>query len=222
MSAKKAPTIKSPQQDRSKETLRKLLEATETILAREPAEELSVRQVLKLSGVSNGSFYSRFSGKEALIKECWKGLVETVNETIDQNFDKLIDRPLAEKVRCLMEWQVKRFTRYKGIFRAYLNLMRTTNLKPTAHNLKSYAEFGSKTTAFLMASVDEIRHPDPVHAIDMAGYVTFAAARELIFYPQSPHASSMKMSQAKLIDELTYVFLSCLCYEPPDRRKTKR
>lgn len=210
----KATTIKTPQQDRSKETLKKLLEATETLLSKEPAEELSLRQVLKLSGVSNGSFYSRFPNKEALIKECWKSLVDTVSENINENFDELIDRPLAEKVRCLMEWQVKRFHKYKGVFRAYLNLLRTTQLKPTSQNLKSYAELGKKTTAFLMASADEIKHPDPVHAIDIAGFVTFAAARELIFFPKSPHASSMKMSRAKLVDELTYVFLSCLCYEP--------
>lgn len=216
MPRKNKATLSSPQQDRSRETLRKILDATETILSQKPAAELSIRQVLKLSGVSNGSFYSRFPNKDALIKECWKGLVETVGENINRNFDEYIDRPLAEKVHLLMEWQIKRYYKYREVFRAFLNLMRTTDLKPTARNMTSYAAYGKTTTDFLMASQDEIKHPDPVHAIDIATFVTFAAARELILYPHTPHASSMKMPQAKMIDELSNVFLSILVCSPGD------
>ena len=210
MSRKSGASVNKPQQDRSRETLRKLLEATETILSKEPAEELSVRQVLKLSGVSNGSFYSRFENKEALIKECWKSLVETVNDNLERNFDELLEKPLEEKVHKLIGWQIQRYYQYRGVFRAYLNLLRTTNLKPTKKNLTSYADHGRTTTEFLMASASEIKHPDPVHAIDIAVFVTYASARELIFAPQAPHASSMKMSKKKLTDELTNVFLSIL------------
>jgi len=214
MARKKIEGANSPQQERSRETFRRLLEATETILAKEPAEELSVRQVLKLSGVSNGSFYSLFPNKEALIKECWKCLVETVDENISRDFDELVDRPLNEKVRSILESQIKRYFKYRGVFRAYLNLMRTTDMKPTSQNLKQYAQYGKKTKALLMTSSEEIKHPDPTHAINMAEFVTFASARELIFHPQTPHASSLKMSQKKMVEELTNVYLAILNYEP--------
>ncbi len=215
MAANKESKLKIPQQERSKETLQKLLDATETILSQEPAKELSLRQVLKLSGVSNGSFYSRFPNKEALIRECWKSLVATVDENVDRNVDELTDQPLETKVHHLLKWQVNRYHKYKGVFRAYLNLARTTQLRPTDDNLKSYAKLGKKTRDFLMASASEINHPNPEHAIEIACFVTYSAARELIFYPHLPHASSMKMSKTKLINELTYVFLSCLCWKAP-------
>jgi len=211
----KKSKIKVPQQERSRETLQKLLDATESILSQEPAQELSVRQVLKLSGVSNGSFYSRFANKEALLKECWKSLIATVDENVNRNVEELIDQPLKTKVHHLLKWQVNRYYKYKGVFRAYLNLARTTQLRPTEENLSSYAKLGKKTRDFLMASTDEINHPNPEHAIEIACFVTYSAARELVFYPHLPHASSMTMSKTKLIDELTYVFLSCLCWESP-------
>jgi AcrR family transcriptional regulator len=214
MPSQKTDAINTPQQERSRETLRKLLEATETLLAKEPAKELSVRQVLKLSGVSNGSFYAMFPNKEALIKECWKSLVETVDDNINKNFEDLMGLSLAEKVHRLLEMQVKRYFKYRGVFRAYLNLMRTTNLKPTSRNMSQYAQYGKRTRELLLASKDEIKHPEPLHAISIAEFVTFAAARELIFHPHTPHASSMKLTQKKMVDELTNVYLAMLNYVP--------
>ena len=214
MPAKKMSDMRSPQQQRSQETLRKLLDATEAILSEGSPESFSLRQVLKRSGVSNGAFYARFDNKEALIKACWMSLVESVDENIDANFADLLDRPLAEKVDALLRWQVERYYRYRGVFTAYLNLLRTTQLKPTRVNLRRYAELGRKTTDFLMASVDEIQHPEPERAIDIAVYVTYAAARELIFFPKGPHASSMKMSKDELVKQLSHVFLATLCYPP--------
>lgn len=207
---KHSPETRSPQQDRSKETLRKILVATEELLSKEPAEELSIRQVLALSGVSNGSFYSRFANKDALIKECWKGLVESLDEEWDLKFDEFEFNSLSERVGYLVKWQVDRFYKHRGLYRAYVNLLRTTDLKPTRQNLYAYAKLEDKRTRFLMVSADEIAHPDPRHAIKMAIFVTYAAARELVFYPQMPHASSIKMSKSRLIKELTSVFLSCL------------
>lgn len=206
--------FRPPQQNRSRQTLQRLLEASEKILSTKSVEELSVREVLKESGVSNGSFYSRFGNKDSFLKACWNELVLTLEENLDKYFDEYRDRPLAEKIRFLVERQVSRYYKYKGLFRAFSNIVRNSDLLSSTQTTKSYRESQQKLVDFLMDSADEIRHPDPVSAIKIAEFVTAAAARELVLFPKSFHASTVTAKKSKLIEDLSHLFLSYLRFEP--------
>jgi len=59
--------IASKQELKSKETIRRIHEASKTILMTQGYEQLSIKNICKEAGVSNGSFYHHFDSKDDLL-----------------------------------------------------------------------------------------------------------------------------------------------------------
>src|SRR3546814_3035933 len=58
---------KNPSQERSRATVNALVEATARILVKEGFDKASTNHIAELAGVSVGSLYQYFPGKEALV-----------------------------------------------------------------------------------------------------------------------------------------------------------
>ena len=55
--------MRQPQQQRSAQTLEKVILAAEKILRERTASDLTIARIVKDSGVSVGGIYARFAGK---------------------------------------------------------------------------------------------------------------------------------------------------------------
>lgn len=60
--------VREPQQERSRKTLRRIVETAQSLLAREGPDSLTVTGIARRAHASVGSFYARFDGKEELIR----------------------------------------------------------------------------------------------------------------------------------------------------------
>lgn len=206
----KSEKAKVPQQERSRETLQRLLDATESILNESTYEALTVREVLRVSGVSNGSFYARFSGVEALLQELWRVVTQSMDEFFDEATLARTDWKLSERVRWVVERRIDRFVKYRGLMRAFTMLIATGRLPVQDAERQQYRESRKTLTTFLLVAADEIRHPDPAKAIELAEFTVAATARSLILFPDAPHAATIQISIAKLKQEMTQLFLAYL------------
>ncbi|MEM8680125.1 MAG: TetR/AcrR family transcriptional regulator [Planctomycetota bacterium] len=205
--------MKQPRQQRSRETLQRVLTATEELLCDQTLEQLTIREILKRANVSTGSFYARFDGKEALIQAIWDELRLTVDEFLEA--DPLpAGAPLSERATLLVTQRVKRYRKYRGIFRAFILRLRQGLPPLSDEDRRAYLRSQKKLITFFMRSKREIRHPDPERAIAFAEFAMSSAARELILYPTSPHASTIKTTQRQLVDELTQMFVGYLTSSP--------
>lgn len=83
-----------PQQDRSRETLRRLVEAADRVLREKSFGEATVEEICEEAGYTVGAFYARFSGKEALFGE----LEERLEEAIESRLEPLLDPQRARGV----------------------------------------------------------------------------------------------------------------------------
>lgn len=200
----------NPQQERSRATLQRLLEATETILNESSYDALTVREVLRVSGVSNGSFYARFDGVEGLLQELWRVVTDSMDEFFDEAAMTRNDWQLAERVRWVVERRIDRFVKYRGLMRAFTMLIATGRLPVHDHERQQYRESRKTLVRFLMACESEIVHPDPAKAIELAEFAVAAAARSLILFPDAPHAATVQISVVRLKHELTQMFLGYL------------
>jgi AcrR family transcriptional regulator len=72
--------VRPPQQDRSRDTYVRILDATECLLEDREFDAVRIEQVLSEARVSAGSFYSRFEGKEALLQALLSRYTEGVVE----------------------------------------------------------------------------------------------------------------------------------------------
>lgn len=60
--------IREPLQERSRETLHRIFEAAERLMADRPFEKITVQQIVKAAGTTTGAFYTRFKDKDALLE----------------------------------------------------------------------------------------------------------------------------------------------------------
>ena len=58
----------APQQDRSRQTLERLLDATEQIIRTRGVDAVTIPEVARAARSSVGSFYARFTSKAALLQ----------------------------------------------------------------------------------------------------------------------------------------------------------
>lgn len=60
--------IRKPQQERSRDTLQRMFDAAERLMAERPFEKITVQQIVKEAGTTTGAFYTRFKDKDALLE----------------------------------------------------------------------------------------------------------------------------------------------------------
>ncbi len=75
--------VKRPRQQRSQQTLERILEAAEACISEVGFEGATIAQTVKRADSSVGAFYSRFQDKEALLRVLLERFTEEVSVTID-------------------------------------------------------------------------------------------------------------------------------------------
>lgn len=77
--------VKRPVQQRSQQTLERILQAAETCIAQVGFERATIADIVKLADSSVGSFYTRFKDKDALLRCLLDRFVDEVSVTIDSS-----------------------------------------------------------------------------------------------------------------------------------------
>ena len=86
---------KSAIQARSQATVESILESATHILAHEEPDELSTNKIASRAGVSIGSLYQYFPGKEAILRELTRRLIDGKLRKIEENLKELVDSNLG-------------------------------------------------------------------------------------------------------------------------------
>lgn len=113
---------KRPQQDRSRETLRRLVAAAEEVLREKSFREATVEEICEEAGYTVGAFYARFSSKEALFEELEVRLEEAVEFRLGPLLDPERARgaPTEAYLRELLAALADLYRSRGGIVRAHL------------------------------------------------------------------------------------------------------
>ena len=90
---------KAPKQRRSKATVEAILEATARVLVEEGYEKASTNRIAKVAGVSIGSLYQYFPGKEALVLALVQRHCEGMLGLLAGSVATLGDAPIHTAVR---------------------------------------------------------------------------------------------------------------------------
>lgn len=93
---------KRPRQERSLATVDALLQATAHILVEEGYDQASTNRIAERAGVSIGSLYQYFPGKEALVGELVDRFSRRITEMVVERLSALADSPPEVVVRELV------------------------------------------------------------------------------------------------------------------------
>jgi len=94
-------------QERSRATVDALVEATARILVKEGFDKASTNRIAEVAGVSVGSLYQYFPGKEALVAAVIERHQQEIMQTVRGELAEVLAQPVEKAVRKLVAVVVK-------------------------------------------------------------------------------------------------------------------
>jgi len=216
-----------PQQERSRESLRRLLKAATEVLGQHGVDGTTIPRIAHHAGLTPGAVYRRFHDKEALLEAAILGILERQDERVKTGMSPTAAAriPLAVLAEQTIGGMVT-------VYRMNAPLLRV---------LRQFAQSRSKTPFYAKASrlearsferiVDlflthrsEIRHPDPHLAVSLGLMVVVSTIVDLVVLPVDRRAwkDLIPEDDPALKRELTRVFLSYLGVHAVTRRAGTR
>ena len=157
---------KQPKQDRSRDTVETLIEATTRIIESDGLEALSTNRVAEVAGVSVGSLYQYFPNKEALVAEVRARFDSRFQSAFLELLGKLSGMGVRETVRACVTTLVDLHAESPGVH----------NAVGTGTPAKAHEALVRVIGGYLDVHAEEIRRPDR----KMAGRVLMDAAEALV------------------------------------------
>ncbi|NIE73597.1 TetR/AcrR family transcriptional regulator [Pantoea sp. Ap-967] len=169
------PNVRPPLQDRSRQSLEKVLTAARQLLCESVSADLTLIEVSKAAGVSIGSIYGRFKGKEDLLQVVFEDALEQMDLEWQSLMSDLGARPLTlpERLPLLVDTLAEFLARHAAILKPFMN--RAGNADIARSGKQSHGRMAASFIAQISAHQGEIRHPDPERAINSCFRITYSS-----------------------------------------------
>ena len=169
-------SVAQPKQARSQQTLVRLLDSAEQLIEEKGLSEVSIPEIVLRARSSVGGFYARFKDKNELLG----ALEERFFDDIHRRLERLVDRDrcqdsdLNEVVASCVSELVTVAHDHDKLIAAFIlsGIQRASN--PDADSWQQFrAQVSEDMTNLILYRRDEIDHPDPALAIDLAVKMAF-------------------------------------------------
>jgi AcrR family transcriptional regulator len=188
--------FRPPQQSRSQETLDRILDAAEQVLAEKAFGEATLAEIMERAGVTVGAFYRRYPDKNALLRHLDERFFYEVEQKAATLLapERWLDASAREIITEFARNAVEVYSSRRGLLRSLFLRARTdTVLQQSA--LQVNEKYIAMLRAVLLPRRDEIHHPDPERAIELGCMMVIGALRELVVFgeiwpaPAAPDAA---------------------------------
>jgi AcrR family transcriptional regulator len=181
-------------QQRSQQTLERVLDATGKLLAQRAFREISVADIAKASRCSPPSIYARFENKPALLGALYERHTISQRQLYEQLFaiERWRDTGLGDILRLAFMQIVDSHRQEQGLIRAFLE-----EASENQSFRAAWAEQGDflhqQVCQLVLSRPQEYRHPAPEDAIRMGLEAGFAviAIRVLMRRIDRPHTNAL-------------------------------
>jgi AcrR family transcriptional regulator len=208
----------APQQERSRESLRKLQKATAEVLGQHGVEGATIPRIAQHAGLTPGAIYRRFHDKDALLEATILGMLERQDERMKTGLTPAAagQIPLPVFADQIIGGMVIGYRVNAALLRAMRTFVRG----------KAQTSFWKKACRFEVRAIEhvvelflahrkEIKHPDPRTAIAMGFMMVVSTLYEIMVMPTDlgPLKAFLPKDDQGLKRELTRAFLSYLGVE---------
>ena len=215
---KTAKKALAPQQERSRESLRKLQKAAAEVLGQHGVEGATIPRIAQHAGMSPGAIYRRFHDKEALLEDTILGMLEQQQERARTAMtpEAAAQIPLTVFAEQIINGMVLGYRLNASLLRAMRTFVQgraNTPFWKKACKLE-VRSFQHIVDRFL-AHRKEIRHPDPQAAVSMGLMMVISTLFETVVMPLDlgPLKEFLPKDDLALRRELKRAFLSYLGVE---------
>ncbi|HET8826755.1 MAG TPA: helix-turn-helix domain-containing protein [Terriglobales bacterium] len=216
--AKKHKTLE-PQQERSRESLRKLLKAAAEVLGQHGVEGTTIPRIAEHAGLTPGAVYRRFRDKDELLETAILGILERQEERMKIGLrpSSAGQIPLPVFAESVIGNLVIGYRANAALLRAMRQFVygraQTPFWKKAARlEMRSFR----RLVDLFLAHRDEIGHPQPRVAISVGLMMVISAIFEMEVMPQNPALIAelwkglWPADERSLKRELVRAFLNCV------------
>jgi len=217
----KSTTSLEPQQERSRESLRKLLKAATEVLGQHGVERTTIPRIAEHAGLTPGAVYRRFRDKEALLEAAILGILERQEERLKAGLtaEKAAKIPLDVFVEQIIGGMVVSYRANAAMLRALRHFAQGRDgtdfvKKATKLEIRSF----ERVVDLILAGDRDIAHPNPRKAVSFGLMMVVSTLHELVVMPTSVKdwKNLMPKDDGALKRELTRAFLGYLRVETKD------
>lgn len=201
--------VRPPQQARSRETLDRILDAAEALVAEKGFDDTPISEIVRRAGSSVGAFYTRFDDKNALLHALYDRYLEQATATADDALDpaRWESSRIPEILGSVVRFLVAVYRDQGGLMRVFVARHHTDqSFQARRERLSHYVS--ERVSALLLARRDEITHPDPERAATFGLTLVFSALDSIMLFGEM--RSSLTLSDDALADELSRTYLAYL------------
>jgi AcrR family transcriptional regulator len=210
-------SVRPPKQRRSHESLERVLDASIRLLEDKGFDAFTIQDVSQRAGVSVGAIYARFGNKESLLRAVHRRAMESIRA--EHQVVAGIDGRPAASTRVVIGDAVRVvaaiFRGNEAILRAFMHLGAVDD-EIAKRGSESSSDLARQFGATVLHHRDEITHPSPEKAVDVAfrmAYCTFA--RRVMYGPT--FESDTMLDWDDLVDE---VCAACAAYLLEERSRS--
>src|SRR3989442_10117676 len=205
--ARKPPTKprKNASQERSRATVDALIEATARILVREGFDKASTNRIAEVAGVSVGSLYQYYPGKEALVAAVIDHHNQEIMRVVRSALAEVATQPIEKAVRRLVAVAIEAHRIDPKLHRVLAEQI------PRTGRLENVEAFNRETHALFRAYLEE--HSDELRTVDL-GLAAFVCVTsiEALAHTAVLHRSEKLSDEVvrTLVDETTRLVVGYL------------
>ena len=202
--------VRPPQQVRSQETLDRILDAAEALVAEKGFEDATVAEVARRAGSSVGAFYARFHDKTGLLYALYDRYLEQAMATADLALDpaRWDGMPIPELLRAVVRFLVEVYRERSGLIRAFV-LRNYSDHEFRARQERLSHHVNAGLSRLLLARAAEITHPDPARAAAFGLTMTVNTIEGAVLFGEL-RSADLTLSDDELGAELARAFLAYL------------
>ncbi len=206
--------IRPPLQARSQETLHRILDAAEVLVAEKGFEDTPVSEVVRRAGSSVGAFYSRFRDKDGLLHALYERYYEQAIATADAALDpeRWDGATVPEIVHSVVHFLVSIYREQGGLIRAFVIRNKTdAEFRARQERLSHYVN--ERLSALLLARAGEISHPDPERASVFGLSMVFSTIESTVLFGEM-RFGRLSLDDDSIGTELARAYLAYLGIPP--------
>lgn len=186
----------------------RLFGAVEQVIAERGVADLTVIEVASGAGLAVGTLYTRFAGKDALLRAFAEDFFGRARRTAETVLDdsRWGDLQARELVTAVVRMLVRSYRAKRGLLRAlhlYVRSHPDSELRALATGFT--AEFVRRLTELLLRHPKAIAHPAPERAVLLGFLMVDAGARDTILFADG-RPTELAVSDPELIDALTQAY----------------
>lgn len=207
--------VRPPRQVRSQETLDRILDAAEALVAEKGFEDTTVAEIARLAGSSVGAFYSRFRDKDGLLYALYERYFEQATATADAALDPVRwdGVPIPGILRAVVRFLVEIYRERRGLIRAFVVRNHSdAEFRARQERLSHYVN--ARLSELLLERRAEITHAAPVRAAAFGLTMTVSTIESAVLFGEM-RSSALAMTDDDLSSELTRAYLAYLGIPDP-------